>query len=198
MIQSGAQAAQRLLARPAPASLVASRARGAFARTTVCSAAAQAAQRASAAAARPAAPAQVPFQFAVLQSLLQQEPSQQLPRALQPLAARLQELGGSSGGAPLDGAAAARAAAERGLPLALLVGTGGTEALALEVTRAYHEAYSATRPAGEADRCAAGQVQGHRGRTLGAQRGSASSAASSHARGRLSAGYAQHQLPETC
>jgi hypothetical protein len=86
------------------------------------------------------------FEFAVLQAPLMKSASHQLPAHLQPLAARLQSAGGTlrlPGGASPEAAArtAAQAAAEKGLPLVLVVGTGGTEALALEATQVYHEGY---------------------------------------------------------
>eukprot|EP00887_Chlorella_sp_A99_P007422 scaffold2.g7422.t1 len=81
------------------------------------------------------------FRYQVLFASMMDEG--QLPKHLRPLAARLDRLGGAGRAAASAAAAAdaARAAAAEGLPLACVMGTGGTEHMALELMQSYHEAY---------------------------------------------------------
>lgn len=66
-----------------------------------------------------------------------------MPRHLLPFAARLGSLGGQCASAPNSAQeleAVARAAGD-GQPLALVVGTGGTEASILELARTHYKEY---------------------------------------------------------
>ena len=98
-----------------------------------------------------------PFEFAVLQAPLMTKgvasPHPQLSPHLALYAARLEAMGGACCPSDASAVTAARAAGERGRPLALLLGTGGTEALALEAADEYRLAHLRTHP-GTGDRCA--------------------------------------------
>lgn len=82
------------------------------------------------------------FQYAVLSSPLSKQQDgtdPPIPRHLQPVVRGLAALGGVASTA----VEAVQAAVQTRSPLALVLGTGGTEAAALDAIREYHQAYTA-------------------------------------------------------